>query len=160
MIKGDWADSIILSQVIFVRSIVSMPSDNVKWRVVVLYLKEFPLEFVNYSPFFHYIFIPCNWDLKVSWISHAVWANGSKVRNHEMTFIYFSDISSRFPIKNIDRKLDTSLNDTNFKWFNSHLSKLSFHQQGSMLWNNQQVSVRRIKRLLLHVSIASIYHNP
>jgi hypothetical protein len=136
-----------------------VPGDDVEWRVVVLYLEEFPLEFVNYSPLFNNIFIPCNRDLEVTWVGQAIRADGSEVRNHKMAFVYFSDVTSRFSLKNIHRKFYASLNYTDFQGGNSHLSKLSLDQQSSMLRNNQQISIRRIKSLFLHIGIASIDHD-
>lgn len=66
MIKGDRSDSIVLSEIILVRCIVSMPGNNIEWRMIIIYLEEFSLEFVYNGPFFLNIFIPSYRYLKVT----------------------------------------------------------------------------------------------
>jgi len=87
MIKWYRANSIEFPQVVLVRSIVSMPANNIKWWVVYLVFKESSYKFIYDRPLFFLIFIWCYWSLKISWICQTVCTNGPEVWKNEMTLI-------------------------------------------------------------------------
>lgn len=58
MVVGDGSYRVELSEIILIWSIVSMPGNDIEWRVVVVYSEEFPLELVDNCPLFFVIFIP------------------------------------------------------------------------------------------------------
>lgn len=58
MVVGDGSYRVELSEIILIWSIVSMPGNDIEWRVVVVYSEEFTLELVDNCPLFFVIFIP------------------------------------------------------------------------------------------------------
>ena len=51
MVYTDGAEYLEPPKIIFVRSIVSVPRNNIEGRVVILEREELPLEFIYDSPF-------------------------------------------------------------------------------------------------------------
>lgn len=109
MIIRNWTNGVKLSQIILVRSVVSMPSNNVEWWVLDLILEELPLELVNDSPIFCFVFIPSNRGFEVSWICETIWSNWSKIRNHEMSLIKFTNVSPWTSFNQFNQELYSSL---------------------------------------------------
>ena len=58
MVVGDGSYRVELSEIILIWSIVSMPGNDIEWRVVVVYSEEFALVLVHNCPLFFVIFIP------------------------------------------------------------------------------------------------------
>ena len=72
MVKADGTDRVVLSQVIFIGSIVSMPCNDIEGAVFVFDSKEFSLEFIDNRPFLDLILVPGHWGLKVSRVCQAI----------------------------------------------------------------------------------------
>lgn len=72
MISGNRSTGYKLPKVVLVRSIVSMPSNDVKRRMMDLILKEFSTILINDSPFFLNIFIVSYRNFKIMGICTTV----------------------------------------------------------------------------------------
>lgn len=94
MVVRNGTNCVELSEIILVRSVVSMPSDYVERRMMSLKFKELALELVDDSPLFIFVFIPSDWDFEVSWVCKTISSNGSKIRNHEMSLVYLTNETS------------------------------------------------------------------
>ena len=128
VVKWNWPDGVVFSQVVFIRSIVSVPAYNIKWGMIILALEKFSSEFCEHCPIFLFFLIPSYWSFKISWICHAVCTNWPQIRNNEVPFKYLTNITFSIPLDRVNSELDTSLDDCQFLGFNFHYTKFCFDQ--------------------------------
>jgi len=154
MIIADRSDCIEFSQIIFIWCIISMPGHNIEWTAIFSILEELTTKLRNDFPLSIFlIFIPTHWSLEVHWVCQTIGADWSEIGQYELSFEGLTDEPSRLqaiffklevlvlePSK-VNSELDSSLDDTYFKWFNDHATKFSCDEKGSNLWDDEHISI-------------------
>lgn len=73
MIEADGVDDHEIRQVVFVRHIIAVPSDDIERRVILCCLEKGSLELGDYCVIFYVaVFKPSGWGEKVTWIGQSV----------------------------------------------------------------------------------------
>lgn len=154
MIEWYRTNSIKLFKIIFVGNIISMPRYNIKYWMIHLCYKELSIKFVYDCERFIHIFIPSNWELKVSWISKTVRSYWTEIGNDKVAFVDLHKPSSSVAFT-FNCKLNSSLYYCNLFWFNSDNSVLSSYCHLTFLRNKQHVSVWVVESFIFHWSVES-----
>ena len=77
MIIWNWIYNIKFPKIIFIRTIISLPSSYIKWTIIFFLLKKLTLKFVNNNPFFLSVLEISFWILKVFFMSKSIDTNWS-----------------------------------------------------------------------------------
>jgi hypothetical protein len=98
MIERDAPDDIEPAQIIFIRIVIPVPSDDVEHRVVLSSTEERVVKFADHTKLRAVIHLGvvkiCSRRLEVSCIGKAIRANGSKLRKLEVTLVQLANITS------------------------------------------------------------------
>eukprot|EP00055_Hartaetosiga_balthica_P002765 m.5202 g.5202 ORF g.5202 m.5202 type:complete len:365 (+) comp2356_c0_seq1:310-1404(+) len=158
MIERNRVHNAEFRKIIFERSIISMPTNNVEWSVVLFSSEHDTLIFVVHNKHFIDIFIRSNRCEEITRVGKTIGSNWSQRWDHIVTTKNFTDISTRWAI-HIHLELDSSLNHANLVVAHFHDTKFSLDGQCTKLWNNEHVTIRRIHCTVVHGCVARIYVN-
>lgn len=136
MVVTNGPNCVVLSQIVLVRCVISMPSYHIKWGVVYFVLKEFSRKFVNNLPFVTAVFVPGLWSLEVARVCQTVSSDRPKIRQNKMWFVSFTNPASG-GLRDFDFKLDAPLYDADLLGTDEHPSEFGGNKKCSLLRHNQ-----------------------
>src|SRR6202790_1484194 len=99
MIEAYRVDAIEVSEIVFIRRIVSMPCHHVQWRMVDLRGPQMTLKFRDQAKITGAIFIGGTRRLEITRIGESVRANRAQVRQSEKRAIIFANVASRLLVR-------------------------------------------------------------
>ena len=102
VVKGDRSDRRVMSQVVLIGCVVSVPGNDVQGRVIDFRAMEFSAPFHSDTASFVAILEPCGRSFEVTRIGQAVGADRAAARQREFGAIVFADESASFFIEQID----------------------------------------------------------
>lgn len=131
-----------------------MPSDDIEGCVVLIVLEELAVELRYDRPLLLIrrdavvLLIRCYWRLEVSFVRTAIGSDRSKVRNAEVSFVYFSHPTTVEVILSLSFNvvLDSAGNHDDLFRPDVQFAKLCRYVKCTLLWNNNQVSISGIER--------------
>lgn len=109
----------------------------------------------SYFPLFLFVLIPGNRELKVTGIGHTVGTDGSQFRQRQMMPEQLGNPSSCISFE-INRESNSSWNNTNLFGSYSQLTHESLDVKCSFMRDDQEITVRIVKRRLLHWCICTV----
>lgn len=136
--------------------IVSMPSYNIIWAVVLSTPEELSPKLVNNFPRLLSHLILSNRAQKVPPICKTIRTKGSQLREFKLRTPDLQDIPTRGTIWKIDAKADTALDNNNLTWLHKDGTEFSLNVECSLLWNNEKFTVGVNKCLLLHACVGDV----
>ena len=141
-------------KIVFIWSIVSVPGDNIKKRMIHFSREKFSNVLVDYGELFILIFIPGSRDLEVSWICASICSNRSKIWDYKMTFINFYKPTSYISFT-FNSKFNSSLDDCYFFGIYVKYSIFSLKSHFSFLWYKKHISIRIVESFIFHRCVKS-----
>jgi hypothetical protein len=136
---------------------LSMPTNDVKWGMVLLRRKQPPVELVDDGPPSGGVLgIAGYWDLKVSGVGQAVGTDRPKFWKDKVTLVQLKDVAPNWALGNVDTVLDAPWDDNNLIRPDKQVAQLSSDIQHAMLRHDEHVAVRRVYgRVGIHVAPSS-----
>jgi hypothetical protein len=133
-----------------------MPSDNIERTVVLRALEELATKLIHNLPGLLGNLILSNGAQEVPRISQAISAQGPKLRQFEACTPDFKDIATRGAVGEFYTETQATLDNDDLAGLDKQGSKLSLNIEGTLLWNNEELSIRVDKGLLLHAGVSNI----
>merc|ERR1712223_2149404 len=149
VVKADAVHNTEVGKIVLVRSIVPMPGNNVKRRVVLFCLKKMPLIFGDDCEVSCPLFKPGGGGQEVPWIGKSVCSNWSQVGKDKMVVVNLENIASCWSFHN-HAEPDALLDHANLVGFNLHPAKLGGDVEFALLGHQQHVPVAVVHRPVRH----------
>ena len=168
VVKANRADRVVQVEVIFVGSIVALPSHHIERAVVLGVAEKFASEFAPDRPFRRIIFVPTHGELELPRSGKSVCSDGSKVWDLEMRFIYFTQVPSGFGgvslglVKTwhvgveVHFELDSAWNHADFEGRDYQSPHFGGDVKIANLRHDHEVAVCTVEGGLIHVLVETI----
>mmetsp|Transcript_14742 Transcript_14742/g.23408 ORF Transcript_14742/g.23408 Transcript_14742/m.23408 type:complete len:323 (+) Transcript_14742:356-1324(+) len=160
VVDGDAVHSDEVAHVVFVRHVVSMPRDDVKWASLQLCLEHTSKEFLKKRVLSFLVLKASCRVQEVARVGKAVRANRAKIREDEVPIEDLTNIASpRAFLRKIDFKLVPSLYHSNLSRLDSEETALRRDQHIAMLRHNEEVTIRIHECLVGHRGVGRVNMN-
>lgn len=156
VVVGDRVDGVEKCEVVLVRGIVSVPSNNIEGRVVLFGSEQAAAILVDDTEGLLLLDECSNRGLEVAAVGKTVGTNRSEVGNSPGSVEDLADVATAWSIRKSNRETNATLDDANLIGMNQHLSELGGDVQTTLLGNNQKVSIRVVEGCILHALVGGV----
>lgn len=155
-----------------------MPRHHIIWTVILLILESLSHITSDYFPCYIFIVLISCWRCtEISFICKSIWADRAKVRDLKVSLVALSHPTSYIlTILSVKWELNSTRNHDDFSWLHSEFTELGCDKHDSSLWNDEYVSISRIKsnsismhacleresayaQTIFHLRISSTHHS-